>query len=236
MFEQLLQEIYEKAGELNLKTTQAEYKELIDEFLPWLSIECEPLIGASQAILGEQIFKDFEIGLEYYSLPSKEDGLMPIPIDIGHLYVRRKREDQNISINCSIYRCNISHYLPASIKIELDICGYNGRKAFEELYKNYRRPIQKCLEQEKIEFFTSYCSDIVGKYKGNSPSKKLDEYFSDPDAYESFSLSKNFIGKAEASQIIRVFILFSALFHSCYGYMETKKKLDRFELYLRRLQ
>lgn len=205
--------------------------------MPRLSIECEPLIGASQAVLRKEIFKDFQIGLEYSHVRPNKDGLMSVPIDIGCLYIRRKREDRRISVNCKIYRCNAfrGRTDSASIDVELDICGDEERAAFEGFYKNHKRHIQKMLEEEKIEFFTSYCSDTVGNYKGISASKKLDEYFADPDVDNCFSLSKNFIGKADASEIIRVFILLSVLFHSCQGYMEKPKKLDRFESYYRRL-
>jgi len=237
MFEALLDEAFKKAGDPYLKMTPEEHKELVDEFAPWLSIEFEPLIGASQAVLGKEIFKDFQIGLEYSQSRPDKDGLISIPIDISCVYFRRKREDRCISINCKIYRCNAfrGRIDPASIGVELDICGDEEKAAFEEFYKNYKHPIQKLLEEEKIEFFTSYYSDIIGKYKGKSASKKLDEYFTDPNVDNCFSLSKNFIGKVDASEIIRAFILLSALFHSCHGYMEKRKKLDRFESYYGRL-
>lgn len=237
MFEALLNEVFDKAGDPYLKMTPEKHVELTAQLASWLSIECEPLIGASQAVLGKGIFKDFQIGLEYNQRRPDENGLVSIPLEIIYFYIRRKREDHYISINCKINRCNISRkqVFPASVAIELEICGRDERVAFEEFYKNYKLPIQKLLQSEKIEFCTSYCSDIIGIYRGNSASKKLDEYFTDPDGDDSFNLNKNFSGKADASEIIRVFIVLSALFHSCHGYMEKRIKRDRFELYMRRL-
>lgn len=46
------------------------------------------------------------------------------------------------------------------------------------MYKDCRAQICRLLEQARIEFFTSYCSDIGGKSKRNKVSVKLDEYFS----------------------------------------------------------
>lgn len=238
MFEALLEEVFKKAGDLYAKITADEHQELIKEFLPWLSLESEALLGASRAVLGTNIFEESEIGLEYSHLKPDEKGLMSLPIDIGCMYIRRNRGDRTISINNSIYRRNVARHRhePASINVEFYICGDKEKKAFEELYKNYRRPIEKLLEDNQVEFFTSYCSDIIGKYKGRSPSKKLDEYLSDPNGDNCFSLSKNFIKVADSTEIIRVFLLFSALYHSCHGYLAKPKNIDRFAAHIPRLQ
>ncbi|AFL73663.1 hypothetical protein [Thiocystis violascens] len=238
MFESLLDEVTEKAGDPYAKLTAAQHEEIINEFLPWLSLDCEPLLGASKAVLGNDIFKDSEIGLEYIHLKPDESGLVSIPVCIGCTYIRRSREDRGISVNINIFSCNVTRHRndPASIYVDLDICGVEEKRAFEEMYKNYKRPIQRLLDANQIEFETSYCSDIVGRYKGNIPSRKLDEYFSDPDVDDCFSLGKNFIRSAEAADIIRVFLLLCALYHSCCGRLASRKNIDRFAVHLPRLQ
>nr|VFJ56559.1 MAG: hypothetical protein BECKFW1821B_GA0114236_102827 [Candidatus Kentron sp. FW] len=200
MFESLLEEVTKKAGDPHAKVTTTEYDELINEFLPRLSLEYEPLLGASKAVLGTNIFEESEIGLEYSRTEPDKAGLVWIPVSVGCMYIRRKREDKGISVNTHILRCNVTRrrYDPASICVEFDICGLEEKRAFEELYRNYRRPIQRLLDANQVEFFTSYCSDIIGKYKGNIPSRKLEEYFSDPDVDNCFSLSKNFVSAANS--------------------------------------
>ncbi|HEY8098585.1 MAG TPA: hypothetical protein VIE65_21170, partial [Methylobacter sp.] len=178
-----------------------------------------------------------EIGLEYHHSKPNEDGLMSVPVDIGCLYIRKTREDRAISIKIDILRCNIEKHRhePASINVEFEVCGNNEKAIFEEIYNNYRRPIQRLLDENQIEFFTSYCSDIIGTYKGKSPSKKIEEYFSDPNVDNCFSLSKNFIKGVDSAEIIKIFLLFSALYHSCYGYLAKRKNIDRFVAHIPKL-
>lgn len=238
MFEALLEEVSAKVGNLHVKVTKAEHNELVKEFLPWLSMECEPLLGASRAVLGADLFEGSEIGLEYKHLAPDDEELMSLPVDIGCMYIRKRRDDRGLSVNVNIFRCNFVKHRrePASINVELDICGLAEKKAFEELYGNYRRPMQRLLDANRAEFSTSYCSDTIGKYKGNSPSKKIDEYLSDTEVDNCFSLSKNFVGSADSAGIIRVFLLFSAIYHSCRGYLATKKNPDLFEAHMTRLR
>ncbi|HEY8099022.1 MAG TPA: hypothetical protein VIE65_23410, partial [Methylobacter sp.] len=61
MFEALLEEIFKNVGDLHIKITPEEHQKLINEFLPWLSTECEPLLGASKAVLGKNVFDESEI-------------------------------------------------------------------------------------------------------------------------------------------------------------------------------
>ncbi|RZG04786.1 hypothetical protein EXT48_10550 [Pseudoalteromonas sp. CO348] len=237
MFEALLEDVFKKAGSLKLHLTPEEHNELVGDLVSWLSVEAEPLIGVSQAVLGKDIFKGFDVGFEYSRTPAKEEGLVSVPVNLCTMYIRKEREDRTISLNCDIDRFNMTRNNIdfASVCIELDICGAEGKRVFEELYKNYKRPIVRLLENEKVEFSTSYCSDIVGSYKGKSTQKKLDEYFSDPDVDNCFTLSKNFVEKAGAAELFRVFLLLTALFSSCFGYIGQRKKLDLFELYMKRL-
>lgn len=44
MLDALLVSVYEKAGDHLRKLTVSEHQDLVDEFLPLLSNECEPLI------------------------------------------------------------------------------------------------------------------------------------------------------------------------------------------------
>lgn len=243
MFEALLSSLYEKAGDHHQKFTVAEHKELVDDFLPFLSIECEPLIGAAKAVFGETIFKDSEIGLEYGSTRPDKDGLVYAGIALGTLYIRRKREDRSISLNVDLLCCNPDRHTPkpASIflQIEFDdpngVDGPSGKEALQTLVKNYRRPLERLLEKNSIEFETSYCSGIVGKYKGKSALLKLDEYFSDPEACESVSFTRNFIGSVDARSIMQTFLLFSAIHHSCLGHMGKGRNIDRFAQHSARL-
>lgn len=237
MFEALLSSVYEKAGDPHQKFTVAEHKELVEDFLSFLSIECEPLIGAAKAVFGETVFKGSEIGMEYGSTRPDKDGLVYFGAALGTLYIRRTREDHSISLNVDLLCCNIERHShkPASIFLQLDVDNANGKEALKALIRNYRRPIERLLEKNSIEFETYYRSDIVGKYKGKSAILKIDEYFSDPEPCESLSLIRNFIGSVDSKSIMQTFLFFSAIYHSCLGYMEKGKNLDRFAQHSARL-
>jgi hypothetical protein len=80
---------------------------------------------------------------------------------------------------------------------------------------HYRGQITRLFEYGQIQFFTSYCSDVVGKSKSNRLSVKLDEYFSDPEVDNCFSLSKPCPSGTSHSTAIRAFLALSVLYIAC---------------------
>ncbi len=234
MFEDILNYFSKNVSERDLKITNKHYQKLKDDFLPILGKEARPLIGASEAIFGKKIFSTSDFGMLSPRLKEDQNGLVSMPISLGHLYIKTERDteiDSSLSIDISLFTFNLTprnKIKPASIYLEFNICGDKEGKAFQELFKNYRRPMQQLIESNKIEFFSSYYSEIVGKYKGNNTMLKIEEYYSDPNIDNIFSLNRNFVGTVEASEIINVFLIFSALYDSCNGYLGKRKALDLF--------
>lgn len=231
MFSTLLDVVDSHCPESRMKVTPEQHKALIDDVLPWLSIEGEPLLGAAKALLGEGIFNASEIGFEYSTVRFDEDGTMDLPISIGNMYTRSERKDHSLSLDLTVLRGYTSRLgvHPASVEMELNICDLNAKAVFESMYKDYRAQICRLLEQAQITFFTSYCSDIVGKANRNKVSVRLDEYFSDPEVDNCFTLSKTCPRNTAHSAAIRAFLALSTLFIACRASLNRKTWRPAFE-------
>ncbi len=219
MFSSLLEVVDSHCPESRMQFTPKQHKALIDDVLPLLSVEAEPLLGAAKALLGEHVFDAVKMGFEYSTVRSGENGIMDLPVSFGKMYFRSERNNRTLSLNLTILRGFTSRlkHNSASIEIELDICDITAKTIFESMYKDYRAQICRLLEQARIEFFTPYCSDIVGKSKRNKVSVKLDEYFSDSQVDNCFALSKSCPRNTSHSAAIRAFLVLSALFVACHS-------------------
>lgn len=231
MFSVLLDTVDSHCPESRMKVSLEQHNALIEDVLPLLSIESAPLFGAAKAMLGEKIFDSSEIGLEYASMKPDNAGMMDLPISLGSMYVRSERKNRALSLDLTVLRSYTSRLglNPASIEVEMDICDPNAKAIFEAIYKDYRAQVCRLLEQAQIVFFTSYCSDIVGKTKSNKLSVKLDEYFSDPKADECFTLTKSCPRGTEHFAAIRAFLALSTLYLACRTALARKVWRPTFE-------
>lgn len=217
MFSGLLEAVGSRCPDTNTKLTPEQHKELLNEVLPWLSVDAEPLLGAARAIFGESAFDSSKIGFECIPIKPDQDGLIHVPIQVCSMYVRPVKNCHSVSLNFTIlqgFKSRRQIHQP-SVQMELEIWGLEAKETFESLYKDYRSQITRILEHGKIQFFTSYCSDIVGKSKSNKLSVKLDEYFADPDVDNCFSLSKSCPSGTNHSTAIRGFLALSILYIAC---------------------
>ena len=153
------------------------------------------------------------------------------------MYIRPTKEQRDISLNISVargYRTQRQVFEPA-VDIELEIQDLTAKEVFEVLYKDHRAQISRILEQGQIKFFTSYCSDIVGKSKSNKVSTKLDEYFTDTEADCSFSLSLRCSDGTSYADAIRGFLALSLLYIACRASLAGKGGRTMFERNLAKL-
>lgn len=217
MFTGLLEAVESRCPDTDAKLTPEQHKEFLDEVLPWLSIDAEPLLGAARAIFGEGTFEFSEIGFEYMAPQPDKDDFIHVPIQVCSMYVRPAKDCRSVSLNFTVLRGFMSRrqiHQP-SVEIELEIWDLGAKEALESLYKDYRGQITRLLEHGQIQFFTSYCSDIVGKSKSNKLSVKLDEYFADPEVDNCFSLTKSCPSGTSYSTAIRGFLVLSVLYIAC---------------------
>ena len=215
MFSGLLEAVDSHCSETIL--TSEQHKELLDVILPWLSVDTEPMLGAAQAIFGEAVFESSEIGFEYMAPKPDQDDLIHLPIQFCSMYIRPTKGCRSVSLNFTVLRGFTSRgqvHQP-SVEIDLEIWDLAAKEAFESLYKDYRGQITRLLEHGKIQFFTSYCSEIVGKSKSNKLSVKLDEYFADAAVDNCFSLTKSCPGGTSHSTAIRGFLVLAVLYIAC---------------------
>jgi hypothetical protein len=223
--------------ESRMTITPEQHKVLLDEVLPLLVIDSEPLLGAAKAILGDDIFATSAVGIEYSSQAPDKSGVFHLPIAIGSVYLRTEKNNSPLSLKVTVLRGYTSRFrgYPAHVVIELDVCDIRARLAFEAMYKDYRAQLCRLLEHARIEFFTSYCSDIVGKSKSKRPSVLLDEYFSDPQVDNHFTLSVPCRREVEHAVAIRAFLVMSIIYASCHAALRGKNWRSTFEKNLLRL-
>ncbi len=148
MFRTLLGAVESRCPESRMRVTPEQHKTIIDEVLPLLSIESDPLVGAAKALLGESIFETSEIGFEYNSIKPDQNGSMDLPISIGSMYVRPEKDNRALSLNLTVLRGFTSRISvhPPSIDIELEVWDANAKEVFESLYKDYRAQVIRLLE------------------------------------------------------------------------------------------
>ncbi|MCI5122572.1 MAG: hypothetical protein D3908_15560, partial [Candidatus Electrothrix sp. AUS4] len=132
MFSGLLEAVESHCRDADMKLTPEQHKELLDEILPWLSVDSEPLIGATKALFGEGIFDTSELGFEYSALKPNQDGLIDVPISVGSMYVRPTKGYRNISLNLNVLRGFTSRMQihKSSVDIELKIWDLETKKIF----------------------------------------------------------------------------------------------------------
>lgn len=237
MFSSLLEEVQSRCPNTDTALTPEQHKQLLDDIFPLLSIDAEPLLGAAQAIFGEAIFDSSEIGFKYWAPKSDQDGLIHVPVEVCSMCVCPTKDCRSISLNLTVLRgfTSRSRTHQPSVELELEIRDLAAKEAFESIYKDYRGQITRLLEHEQTQFFTSYCSDIVGKSRSNRLSVKLDEYFSDPEVDNSFSLTKSCPSGTSHSTAIRGLLVLSVLYIACRASLAGKSSRSSFERNLVRI-
>jgi hypothetical protein len=223
--------------DLATRVSLEQYQALVDAALAWLSEDSKPLLGAAQAVFGDGILESSELGFEYTSVKPNASGTVEVPVNVACMFARPGGVNRALSLEISVLRGYKKHprLQQASVEIELDFNGVSTKVAFESIYRDYKAQISRLLDQAQLAFFTSYCSDIVGKTKSGKVSAKLDEYFSDPEADCSFTLGKSCLDGASHSAGIRAFLILCVLFVACRNHANGKAWRAVFEKALIRL-
>lgn len=214
-----------------------EHKALLDDALPSLSLDAEQLLGVSAALFGDGIFESSDTGFEYSHVRKDESGFMDLPIAFGGMYIRPKNSNREISLGLNILRSftTPAKHHPSCVALDMEFRGLLAKQAFEGLYRNYRAQITRLLEYGGIGFETSYCSNIVGKTKSKKIAAKLDEYFSDPEVDNHFTLTRLCPRGTSRTAAMRSFISLSLIYSACRSSLSGKNAMNEFERNLRRL-
>lgn len=214
---------------------QEQHKVLIDEALPSLMIDSDPIMGAAKAIFGEAYFDTSTIGFEHSHI--KEQGENYIGVAFGGMYIRAAENKRSLSLELNLLRAYQSRATknPSCVAIDLEFAGLPEKQAFEAIYRDFRAKTIQLLEYGQIEFSTCYCSDIVGKTKSRKIAAKLDEYFSDPEVDNAFTLTKLCPRGTSHSSVIRSFLALSVLYTACRTATLSKGAHSTFERSVQRL-
>lgn len=219
------------------KVSDDQHKALLNDALPLLSIDSEPLLGASKALLGETVFDSSAIAFEYSQVRKDEAGLMDLPIAFGCMYIRAEKPKRELSLEMSIYRSfkTPARHYPSCVALNLEINSLQSKQALEALYCDYRASTIRLLEYGQIEFEASYCSDIVGKTKSKKTAAKLDEYFSDREVDNCFTLTRQCPRGTSHSSAMRSFLALSLLYSACRSSLAGRSGAAAYERNVRKL-
>lgn len=214
-----------------------QHKTLIDKALPSLMIDSDPILASVKAIFGETYFDASTIGFEYSHVKTNEKEENYIPVAFGGMYIRAEENKRAISLEMNLLRAFRSRATkhPSCVAIDLEFGGLDEKQAFEALYRDFRAKTIQLLEYGQIEFSSCYCSDIVGKTKSRKIAAKLDEYFSDPEVDNSFTLTKLCPRGISHSSVMRSFLVLSVLYTACRGTTSGKSAHSIFERNIQRL-
>lgn len=237
MFSGLLEAVQSHFPGTSVRLTPEQHKIMLDHVFSWLSSDAEHLVGAARAVFGDGVFENSKIGFEYAVTKPDQDGLLNPPIKLAEMYVRPEKDQHNVSLSISVARGHTTpqQIFQPAIYLELEIQTSEAKVIFETLYKDYRAQIARLLDQGQIKFFTFYCSDIVGKSKSNKIRAKLDEYFTDPQADNWFTLSLRCPPETPHADGIRGFLALSVLYVACRSGLAGKGNRAAFEKNLSRL-
>lgn len=219
------------------KVGDDQHKALLNDTLPLLSFDSNPLLGASKALFGEILFDNSAIDFEYSNMRKDEAGLMDLPIAFGCMYIRPGKPNRELSLEMSINRSfnTPARHYPSSVALNLEINSLQGKQALETLYSDYRASTIRLLEYGQIEFEASFCSDIVGKTKSKKTAAKLNEYFSDPEVDNCFTLTRQCPRGTSHSSAMRSFLALSLLYSACRSSLAGRSGAIVFERNVRKL-
>lgn len=160
-----------------------------------------------------------------------------MPIAFGGMYIRPKNGNREISLGLNILRSftKPAKHHPSCVALDMEFRGLLAKQAFEGLYRNYRAQVVRLLEYGGIGFETSYCSDIVGKTKSKKTAAKLDEYFSDPEVDNYFTLTRLCPRGTARSSAMRSFLALSLIYSACGPLLVGKSGATTFERDARKL-
>lgn len=121
----------------------------------------------------------------------------------------------------------LKKHVPAEIEVKFEIWGHHEQEAFRDLYRDYRRPIQKLIQGMQFDFHTAVAFDNVDQYKGKDTSKKLDLYYANiEDPEHMFSMAKVFNVDDGMSDLITAAIPLFALYACSFNYANKKQNKD----------
>lgn len=123
------------------------------------------------------------------------------------------------------------------LHIHFSIWGAEEREAFGKLLNNYYRIIELLLSDINVEFFTSCCFGRLDKLKANNCFRKLATYYqANDDDENTFSLERIFTYGESYTDIVRMFLVFTAVYESCIAYLYKKKNFDKIINYYEKLK
>lgn len=121
--------------------------------------------------------------------------------------------------------------------IHFSIWGAEEREAFGKFLKNYYRIIELLLNELNVDFFTSCVFERLDKLKTKNSFKRLSTYYqANDDEENTFSFERIFTYGESYDDIIKLFLVFAALYDSCLAYLNKRKDIDKIINYYQKVK
>lgn len=234
MFDYIFKELREQFGaDGNVyQTSPQDWKTKATSLLASLSMEMDYLFWTTKAVFSDEVFSH-----------SQTDCLFPVKPHPCVCNVQLKpRKDQWKTLGMSFEATLHTGYTGAAfaqadVFFELDFWDEAGLQALRSLHRNHRRVVEMMLEGVELGLETNRPIDRLEKFRGRDVGKKLDLYFSGPDEEDVIlTLTSEFRVDAKPEVVIRTFLVFIAIYDSCYHYARKPRNLDRILTYYNKLR
>jgi len=214
------------------QTSPKDWKTKATDLLASLSIEMDYLFWTAKAVFSDEIFSHSQTDCLYPTKPH------PCVCNVQ----LKPREDQSKTLGMSFEATLHTGYTGAAafaqpdVFFELDFWGEAGLQPLRSLHRNHRRVVELMSKGIEFELETNCPIDRLEKFRGRDVWKKLDLYFAGPDEEDVIlTLTSEFRVDAKPEVVIRTFLVFIAIYDSCYHYARNPRTLDRILTYYNKL-
>lgn len=237
MFSLLLDEIEAKWPVSTRSVSADQYFELIDIVHPLLESAVEPLIGATKALLGENVFATSQIGCQDQAVRLDKNPSAQITNQIAAMRIVPDFTKPAVSFGFNVYHGSeaIRYPDPTCIDIEFEVEEFEAKEAFTVLFTDYRAQVVRLLEYGNLGFSTFETSKLADMVKSKKVEAKLGAFLSDPDAGRSFMLNLSCSRGITHSAVTRAFFSAAILYVACDAILHGKTWRPAFERNLLRL-
>jgi hypothetical protein len=233
MFDYIFEDVREQFGvDGNVYQTSAkEWETKATRLLTSLTLEMNYLFWTAKAIFSEEVFGHSQTEFLY---PTK-----PAPcVSTVKLSPREDiRQPLGMSFEATLHTgYNGASFARPDVFFELAFWD-SGLLAIRTLLRNHKRVVELLLEGLNVELETNRPIERVDRYRGKDLEKKLELYLSGPDeADTTLTLSSEFRVDTRPEAIIKTFLVFIAIYDSCYHSARKPRDVNRIVKFFRKLR
>jgi hypothetical protein len=146
----------------------------------------------------------------------------------GLCFIQIESENSPTELQLAVCLFRRNRMFRPSLDIQIEFLGKRARQAFKGLYENYRKPVKGLLSKSELQFETEASFENQNQDEDAlAINKMLDLFFAEHLEWRnSFELTAVFHEDDQIKLIENTFIVASALYESCCGYLSKRKRFD----------